>query len=652
MPRDSRSRSGCAQCKKRRRKCGEERPSCAGCVRRGFKCEFAPPKLRWTQSKTVTTGDVSNLQPWRSDCTWWTALAADCKNQESVAQYVTPLDVEIEAVGRCDGKFGQPVFGVNDHALSTWNLSSKTFPSQTDSEPAVVDIGPTATQKSSPTSTVPPHSEAVDTVQGDVDQTESQVVGTPTTYSPGTQWSPGTTIDDTVIGPHEEEDDGFSEDGTCWQFDNPSLGDFMEPLFDDPGEHIAFMYYFKHLAGVISARDDNQNPYRKLSAFALGSPVLLHTLISIATEWMFNYGRSNADLADARQSKALKSIQKVLGTLEDGRSGVNGEVVPTSHALKASREAVVSAILMQIAHVVFSGGTGAEAHLRCSYYLLNELGYISQPCSTFLPRILTQRFAMADVAASLLHTKRPKAPLTFTLYQINEDLDFTEPSFCGMTGCPQPVLSAFAHIAHLACDLRENRQGIDQVCPEAERLEFALRSWSHRRFPNMFCLDPERYLSDLRYDRERDRSPSRNASQYHLALLNECYYWLAHVLLQRRIYRDAVSSPRVKQMVQRVLALMKAIPPNEGSASSLPLPFYLVARECMSEEDRNWIRERHRLMKEVYRSSTREYLMMVTEEIWRNGDLYRQKCRSGWTEPEPSSYHDELILSQHTQIIF
>lgn len=368
---------------------------------------------------------------------------------------------------------------------------------------------------------------------------------------------------------------------------------------------------------------------------------------------MFNYGRSNANLADARQSKALKSIQKVLGALEDGHPERTGQLVPTSvDAIKTSREAAVSAILMQIAHVVFSGGTGAEAHLQCSYYLLNELGYISQPCSTFLPRILTQRFAMADVAASLLHTKRPKAPLSFTLYQVNETLDFTEPSFCGMTGCPQPVLSAFAHIAHLACDLRENRREADHIYREAERLDFALRSWSQQRFPNMFCLDPDRYLSGLRYDREGSRAQFGNALQYHLALLSECFYWLAHLLLQRRIYRDHCSSPRVRQMVQRVLALIKAIPPDEGSASSLPLPFYLVARECICEEDRNWIRERHRLMKEVYRSSTREHLMMVTEEIWKNGDLYRQNCRSGCTESEPSSYHDELVLRQHTQIIF
>jgi hypothetical protein len=404
------------------------------------------------------------------------------------------------------------------------------------------------------------------------------------------------------------------------------------------------------LAGVISARDDNQNPYRKLSAFALGSPVLRHTLVSIATEWMFNYGRSNAQIAIARQSKALGSIRRLLCELGDDDSVTAPKAVRAStDTLQASREAALSAILMQIAHVVFSGCAGAEAHLQCSYHLLEELDYISHPGSSFLARILTQRFAMADVAASLLHGTRPKAPLTFILYQAYEEIDLTEPTLCGMTGCPQQVLSALAHVAHLACDLRENRRELDEIYMVAEKLELSLRNWSVKRFPDMLSLRPERSLSNLRYNAERDQPRFGNAMQYHLALLNECFYWLAHLLLQRRIYRDAATSLRVRQTVKRILALMQAIPPGESPASSSPLPFYLVARECVSEEDRNWIRERHRLMKETYRSNTRGHLMMVTEEIWKYGDSHHRAC---CLDLGAVDSHDETIFRQHPQIMF
>lgn len=42
-----RSRSGCLNCKRRKRKCDEQRPSCQACVRRGIQCEGYATPLRW-----------------------------------------------------------------------------------------------------------------------------------------------------------------------------------------------------------------------------------------------------------------------------------------------------------------------------------------------------------------------------------------------------------------------------------------------------------------------------------------------------------------------------------------------------------------------------------------------------------------------------
>lgn len=42
-----RSRSGCLNCKRRKRKCDEQRPGCQACTRRGIQCEGYATPLRW-----------------------------------------------------------------------------------------------------------------------------------------------------------------------------------------------------------------------------------------------------------------------------------------------------------------------------------------------------------------------------------------------------------------------------------------------------------------------------------------------------------------------------------------------------------------------------------------------------------------------------
>ncbi|KAK7414027.1 hypothetical protein QQX98_007059 [Neonectria punicea] len=43
-----RSRGGCVNCKRRKRKCDEQRPGCNACARRGIQCEGYATALRWT----------------------------------------------------------------------------------------------------------------------------------------------------------------------------------------------------------------------------------------------------------------------------------------------------------------------------------------------------------------------------------------------------------------------------------------------------------------------------------------------------------------------------------------------------------------------------------------------------------------------------
>lgn len=48
-----RSRGGCLNCKRRKRKCDETRPGCSACERRGIQCQGYATPLRWTNGIAV-----------------------------------------------------------------------------------------------------------------------------------------------------------------------------------------------------------------------------------------------------------------------------------------------------------------------------------------------------------------------------------------------------------------------------------------------------------------------------------------------------------------------------------------------------------------------------------------------------------------------
>ncbi|KAL4878450.1 fungal-specific transcription factor domain-containing protein [Aspergillus karnatakaensis] len=57
MRRVKKSRNGCARCKSKRVKCGEEKPHCSRCTRLGVKCPGYVQALRWVTNQPSGTGD-------------------------------------------------------------------------------------------------------------------------------------------------------------------------------------------------------------------------------------------------------------------------------------------------------------------------------------------------------------------------------------------------------------------------------------------------------------------------------------------------------------------------------------------------------------------------------------------------------------------
>ncbi|KAK9233756.1 fungal-specific transcription factor domain-containing protein [Lipomyces kononenkoae] len=401
-----------------------------------------------------------------------------------------------------------------------------------------------------------------------------------------------------------EQDASDDQDSEIWTLDH----DFCEPLtsehFNSFGERIAFAYWVNYLSGVLTARNSAENPYRKLSKLALASPVLLRTIISIATEHMSCHGRVPTELAIERQNRAISSLREALVTSQPhGPCGFYSIENPSSNDLHP-KQAILATVLLQIAHVVFIGGTGVDVHLACAMHLLQDLHYIDRPANDFIPRILIQRFAIYDVLTSILHHRRPYLPLSFWLFIPNEEYDHTEPSFFEMTGCPQPLLGYFARLSNLAADLSEKIYDENIVLDKASMLETDMRI----------------------YDRSRvtSHSDSATAVRYEDNLAH-CFYWSAHLILQRAIYRDSPHSTRVQHTVTNIIQQIKDMPVGCGPDSRLSFPFYLSSREAVTDKHREWVRERNQQLREVYPSRWRDKVMTILEEIWATIDTGRQK---------------------------
>jgi hypothetical protein len=231
------------------------------------------------------------------------------------------------------------------------------------------------------------------------------------------------------------------------------------------------------------------------------SPVLLDTIIPIATKYKYCHGHISPELVAMRHEKALHSLRHAL------RISLCHHLVLESLSSLGSAQVTLAARLLQISNTVFSGGHGVDTHITCSAYLLREQSYIDTPINEILPRLLMRRFATLDVMTAIRHRRRSHFPLTFWLFVPEEAYDRTSPSFREMTGCPQPLLGFFAWLSHPAADPMDSATGDHDaeyaVLRKASTLETDKRIYARSR---------------MTFTRPR-HPPTR-----HLDTLKQCYY--------------------------------------------------------------------------------------------------------------------------------
>lgn len=379
----------------------------------------------------------------------------------------------------------------------------------------------------------------------------------------------------------------------------------------------------------VPALDGPDNPYRQLSFPALSSPVLFETIVCIATEHMLNFGLGSVSTAAQCQQRMLRTIGQNLRMVDVGAARETGRV---ASANTPDYEALLLAVVLQGIVVAQSEDGVLEPHIRCASFLMERLDLFHQIPHNPLTRMAVQRFAMVDVMLAFSRQRRPYAPRNFVLHRPDPDRwDDTEPSFHKMTGCPQPLMCLLVGIAHLACDVEERlgcAASIDDLLSQAYQLESDLRAWGARytRIDPKGCVRPP------------------------LDILGECFYWTAHLLLSRRVFRDPTRCPRVQHLAHTCFVLMDQLSTGCGPDSSLPQPFYLAAREAVTTEDRVWVQQKHTSMTAYYREQQRNVAMRLTERVWEVTDELQSPANGiGQSLGSPLSTADEQIKTLDRQ---
>ena len=305
-------------------------------------------------------------------------------------------------------------------------------------------------------------------------------------------------------------------------------------------------------SNVLSSTVSPSSGYQTLSELTSSSPALLETITYLATNYLNSSKHSKSSLSPERHDQAIKCLREAL-------SVTNPPSLPTPQPTKELSENItaLAATMLQIANITFTGGNGAEGHFLHALDIIRDLDYISHPPNDVLSRLLVQRYAMLDVTTAILQHRRPHLPQEFWLFATGEKDDVDEPSFHSTTGCPQPLLRILSRLALLAADLKDGRVKEVDVLTETSTMETDLH------------LFGQLYRANSINDKTEVSPPT---------VVGQCFYWSAHIIAQRIIYRDPTSSPRVQHTVNNLAKAIQSLPVGCGPDSLLLFPFCVFQR--------------------------------------------------------------------------
>jgi hypothetical protein len=350
---------------------------------------------------------------------------------------------------------------------------------------------------------------------------------------------------------------------------------------------------------ILPAHGGMRNGYRQLAVMSLSSPILLDTVISVATVYMHLRKIVPRSLALQRQSRALASLRKSVHVIEQQCSSNSANV----DAVCLKRE-LLAAILLQIT-VEIANGTGyILSHTMYAVRLFRELGYDSAEPTSSVGTIIVQRLTYITVLSSVFWQCRPMLPESFWYYHMPEESsnDRSSPSLQETTGCPLWVMGILSRICHLTADASEG----------AARADIIARG---REIEGDLILLAREHL-----DGNSDQCNDGDDEARYLDIVGRCNYWSATILLQRRVFRDSHESSRVQYSLEKLLSLLESLPLGCGPDTQISLSLYVAAIAAVRPSHRARIKAKNRQLAGIYPMEARNVLTTAFDTMWATTD--------------------------------
>lgn len=382
------------------------------------------------------------------------------------------------------------------------------------------------------------------------------------------------------------------------------------PLSDSTSPEMLFALYNRRTCSLLSVKDGpNENPWREvLGPLARESPALQHAVYAMAA---FHARLDNSELGyiglyhmQAALRELSRDTQKMpphirLATiLVLAYSGWNCSVITGVQHLQGTQTMIEDGLTCFKAELARGQLSDHDRHMW--RFLCNTYVYI-----IVMSRLTGTVEADVEFIDDMIRT-------------VNQTLSGEPLQVDPLLGCGVTGFSIFNRVVDLVQSLRRRNETSLNMISQALALKEELEQWQSPRAPEF----------------EWPEDP--NSDPIHSIQTANAYRWAMLLYLHQSV--PELSSLPAKTLSRKVLALLAATPPTSGSVIIQCFPLLTAGCESVSQEDRNWVMERWRLMSERFRIDKIETYRKITCEVWRRRDLAQSEkqtnsrcmtCQSG-----------------------
>ncbi|KAF5674700.1 transcriptional regulatory protein pro-1 [Fusarium denticulatum] len=591
------SRTGCSQCKAKRKKCDEIRPTCRRCQERGQECIYEPvpprPK-RYRQSIHADSSISTDL------------MSSQDRATQAPAYYAPTLGSNEDTQGKLADKdqSEEPFITMQEPALCHLQVN------QFVTEPTLSLSGFKAAQSSLVSlinskgfglAALDGSEYIVQTIEGNEIQNmvNQELVGIPATACDGKQ-----------TGAHEicHPSLGLAAPGST-----PSFGFNHHPTMfcklSSRTNRRVLLHHFYHVVSHLTVfHEDCGNPFQQLLLpLCQESQAVTYAVYALASAHLEYRGVSGHERSTYFHNQAIQGLARLIQT----GGGINSNELLATIMLLVYYEVLVH---KNCSNVVIT-------HLKGAMAIINNGKTINDPTSAFLDRA----FLFYDVITALSFgtaplSSAPKISYHQPLSHLNSDDETSRDTIdnvLGMATSLWPIIHRLSSLVTLKEELNVAMAN-DEISKaavlrtklevSASVVENALKEW-HTILPDDFvpCHCSGEIKSGQSQERSRLESILNNALAYRHSAL---------IYLYRTIYQYPRAHPLVQHHSHVSLTHCASVS-NIGPTNALLWPLFVAACEAVSSADRE-------LAQQAFISISRRQGMIninhawtIVNEVWR-----------------------------------